>query len=645
MWEDRLLGFDVRCSLSPSEVILTDTVSAQNSFRNRSMNHTRRFISLVLLPFFGVQLHAAERPNVVIVMTDDQGYPEVSAHGNPVLQTPNLDALHSQSLRLTDFHVAPMCAPTRGQLLTGLDAARNGCINVSSGRALLRPEVPTMANIFGDAGYSTGVFGKWHLGSNYPFRPEDRGFQRTVWFPSSHIGSVPDTWGNDYFDDTYTSNGKPQTFKGYCTDIFFDEAMTYMRDSVKSGKPFLTYIATNTPHGPLNPKAEDRLALQQVLDSPKFAKMNPALKMRLANYLGMVRNIDTNVGRLIKFLNEEGLRKNTLVIFLTDNGSTHGPRYFNAGMRGGKTELWDGGHRVPCFISWPQGELGSPQNIDGLTQVQDLLPTLVDLCELKTKAKFSGTSLEPILRGKADIPEDRTLIINYSRMPNFVNYPTPFAQSIMTRDQAAVLWKRWRLLEDRELYNLETDPLQQTNVIYEHPDVVRKMRGELYRWWDEVGPNANIPQRVVIGSDHENPSRLTACEWLDVFVDQQGQIRRGQQKSGYWLLNVAQDGEYEFELRRWPRDADIPLAEAMPDGSGTALPITSASIYLNNYHHLSLGQKRPYGFEGLTKQVKSGDKSVVFTAKLKKGPIALHTWFRGEDLIFSAYYVYVHRKD
>jgi arylsulfatase A-like enzyme len=609
------------------------------------MNHHRIYPFLVLLLVVCVQIQAAERPNVVIVMTDDQGYPEVSAHGNPVLQTPNLDALHSQSLRLTDFHVAPMCAPTRGQLLTGLDAARNGCINVSSGRALLRPEVPTMANIFGDAGYATGVFGKWHLGSNYPFRPEDRGFQRTVWFPSSHIGSVPDTWGNDYFDDTYTSNGKPQQFKGYCTDIFFDEAMTFMRDSVKSGKPFLTYIATNTPHGPLNPKDEDRLALKQVLDSPKFDKMNPALKTRLANYLGMVRNIDTNVGRLIKFLNEEGLRENTLVIFLTDNGSTHGPRYFNAGMRGGKTELWDGGHRVPCFISWPQGALGSPQDIDGLTQVQDLLPTLVDLCELKTKAKFSGTSLAPILRGKASVPAGRTLIINYSRMPNFVNYPTPFAQSIMTRDQAVVLWKRWRLLEDRELYNLEADPLQQSNVIDEHPDVVRKMRGELYRWWDEVGPNANVPQRVVIGSDHENPSRLTACEWLDVFVDQQGQIRRGQQKSGYWLLDVAQDGEYEFELRRWPRDADIPLAEAMPDGSGTALPIKSASIYLNNYHHLSVGQKRPYGFEGLTKQVKSGDKSVVFTANLRKGPIALHTWFRGEDLVLSAYYVYIHRKD
>lgn len=585
-----------------------------------------------------------QSPNVVVVMTDDQGYPEVSVHGNPVVQTPNLDALHSQSLRLTDFHVAPMCAPTRGQLLTGLDAARNGCINVSSGRALLRPEIPTMANIFGDAGYATGVFGKWHLGANYPFRPEDRGFGRTVWFPSSHIGSVPDAWGNDYFDDTYVSNGMPKAFKGYCTDVFFDQAMLFMKDSAKSGKPFLSYIATNTPHGPLKPKEEDRIALQKILESPKFATMRPELKVRLANYLGMVRNIDTNVGRLNRFLDEEGLRKNTIVIFLTDNGSTHGPRYYNAGMRGQKTELWDGGHRVPCFISWPEGELATPQDIDGLTQVQDLLPTLVDLCELDTTAKFSGANLAPILRGKAKVPEDRTLIINYSRMPNFVNYPTPFAQSIMTRDHAAVLWKRWRLLEDRELYDLQSDPLQKTNVIDQHPDVVKKMRGDLYHWWDEVGPAANDPQRVIIGSDHENPSRLTACEWLDVFVDQQGQVRRGQQKSGYWLLDVAQDGEYEFELRRWPRDADISLCEAMPDGTGQALPITSASIYLNNHHHLSVGEKKPYGFEGLTKQVKRGDKSVVFTASLKKGPLALHTWFRGKDTILSAYYVYVTRK-
>jgi arylsulfatase A-like enzyme len=626
--------------------VTTGTLTTDRAMTKKHLDGSR--FSWFSLTFLAIALSGlpsfADQPNVVVVMTDDQGYPELSVHGNPVLQTPNLDQLHRQSLRLSDFHVAPMCAPTRGQLLTGLDAARNGCINVSSGRALLRPEIPTMADLFSDAGYTTGIFGKWHLGSNYPFRPEDRGFQETVWFPSSHIGSVPDTWGNDYFNDTYVNNGKPRVFDGYCTDVFFEEAMQFMKASAQSGKPFLSYIATNTPHGPFNPKPEDRDALQSTLTRPEFSKFSPELKNRLANYLGMIRNIDTNVGQLMEFLDQENLRQNTIVIFLTDNGSIMGPRYFNAGMRGQKTQLWEGGHRVPCFISWPDGKLAPAQDISGLAQVQDLLPTLVDFCQIPHSTSFDGSSLSEVLRGKTKIPKDRSLIINYSRMPSFVNYPTPFAQSIMTREQAAVLWKRWRLLEDRELYNLETDPLQKINVIDQHPDVVQFMRNRLNQWWDDVGPTANEPQRVIIGSPQENPSRLTACEWLDVFVDQQNQIRNGVRKSGYWLLEVAQAGDYEFELRRWPKEADLPIAGSPADGNGESIPIQSASFFLSNHHHLSIAKKRPYGFEGLTKPVKADAKSVIFTARLKKGPIALHTWFRGGNDILSAYYVYVTRK-
>tara|TARA_B100001059_G_scaffold232942_1_gene271795 strand:+ start:1529 stop:3337 length:1809 start_codon:yes stop_codon:yes gene_type:complete len=582
------------------------------------------------------------KPNVIVVMTDDQGYPELSAHGNPILKTPNLDRLHGQSLRLEDYHVSPMCAPTRGQLMTGLDAARNGATNVSSGRALLRPEIPTMANFFGDAGYTTGIFGKWHLGANYPFRPEDRGFDETVWFPSSHIGSVPDYWGNDYFDDTYINNGKLKQYKGYCTDVFFEEALSFIKQSAESGKPFLAYIAPNTPHGPLVAKEEDEKAIAEILAQEEFANMGRGLKARLADYLGMVRNIDTNMGALMKFLSNEGLRDDTIVVFQTDNGSTHGPLYYNAGMRGMKTELWEGGHRVPCLISWPNGGLAKPQAIDGLTQVQDMLPTLLDLCNILTDCKFDGMSLAPVLRGRTTVPEDRMLVINYSRMPGFVNYPTPFAQTLMYRNQGEVLWKRWRLLEDRELYNLETDPLQATNVIDKHPKVLAKLRNRLDEWWADVGPHANDVQRVVIGSEHENPSRLTGCEWLDVFIDQQRQIRVGQQKSGYWMLEVAEDGEYDFELRRWPKEIDRPIIAPSEGGQG-AMDIDTASFYLSDYHHLDIGDKRPYRFEGLNKSVGPNDTSITFTAQLKKGPIALHTWFRGESTILSAYYVYVTR--
>ena len=601
------------------------------------MNFFRSALFFLLIP-----ASLLAKPNVIVVMTDDQGYPELSAHGNPILKTPNLDRLHGQSLRLEDYHVSPMCAPTRGQLMTGLDAARNGATNVSSGRALLRPEIPTMANFFGDAGYTTGIFGKWHLGANYPFRPEDRGFDETVWFPSSHIGSVPDYWGNDYFDDTYINNGKLKQYKGYCTDVFFEEALSFIKQSAESGKPFLAYIAPNTPHGPLVAKEEDEKAIAEILAQEEFANMGRGLKARLADYLGMVRNIDTNMGALMKFLSNEGLRDDTIVVFQTDNGSTHGPLYYNAGMRGMKTELWEGGHRVPCLISWPNGGLAKPQAIDGLTQVQDMLPTLLDLCNILTDCKFDGMSLAPVLRGRTTVPEDRMLVINYSRMPGFVNYPTPFAQTLMYRNQGEVLWKRWRLLEDRELYNLETDPLQTTNVIDKNPKVLAKLRNRLDEWWADVGPHANDVQRVVIGSEHENPSRLTGCEWLDVFIDQQRQIRVGQQKSGYWMLEVAEDGEYDFELRRWPKEIDRPIIAPLEGGQG-AMDIDTASFYLSDYHHLDIGDKRPYRFEGLNKSVGPNDTSITFTAQLKKGPIALHTWFRGESTILSAYYVYVTR--
>ena len=606
-------------------------------------------LTFLIVAFLGLCTSLIARPNVLIIMTDDQGYPELSVHGNPVLQTPNLDILHGQSIRLSDYHVTPMCTPTRGQLLTGMDAARNGAVNVSSGRALLRPKIPTIANYFSDAGYFTGVFGKWHLGANYPFRPQDRGFEESVWYPSSSIPSVPAYWGNDYFDDVYTHNGKEQRYKGYCTDVFFSEAKRFMLDSVRKKKPFLCYLATNTPHGPFIPKDEDRKAIAQILESPKFDHLEENIKRRLSLYLGMIRNIDWNMGKLMKFLDENNLSENTILLFQTDNGSILGPQYFNAGMRGKKTQIWEGGHRVPCFIRWPSGGLGKPRDIEGLTQVQDVLPTLLELCEIEIKnvngQKFDGMSLASIIKDKKKVPEDRMLIINYSRMPGFSNYPSPYSQTQMRADQSAVLWKRWRLLENRELYDLKSDPMQKNNIIGNHPKVVAKMRRHLYSWWDTVKHLANNPQRIIIGTKYENPTKLSATEWLDVFVDQQGQIFRGVQKSGYWLLDIAQSGEYEIELRRWPKEADGTISGALPNGEGKALPITEAMLYFSDHNHLDIGQKKAYQFEGLTKRVTQKDKAITFTMSLKKGPVALHTWFKGQNnTMLSAYYVYIYRK-
>ncbi|NLS97940.1 MAG: arylsulfatase [Planctomycetaceae bacterium] len=586
---------------------------------------------------------AAERPNVILVMSDDQGYGELSCHGNPVLQTPHLDRLHQESARLTDFHVAPMCTPTRGQLMTGLDAFHNGAMNVSSGRTLLRPELPTMADFFAKTGYRTAMFGKWHLGDNYPFRPQDRGFQESIWFPSSHINSVPDYWDNDYFDDTYFHNGRREAFSGYCTDVFFTEAMRWIEASAGGSKPFFVYLPLNAPHSPhfVPPGYREPIkeALQKAL--PQFPELTPGQQTALVSFLAMIANIDENMGRLEDFLKKTGRRDNTILIFLTDNGSTMGPRYFNAGMKGGKVTLWEGGHRVPCFVRWPAGKLLAARDIAELTHVQDLLPTLIDLCGLDVSGapRFDGTSLAGILRGEQKSLPDRMLVVNYSRMPLNTTRPTPVNAATPKREGAAVLWKRWRLLEDRELYDLQSDFHQDKNVIAEFPEVAAKMRAHLDAWWDGLKDSVNVPQRVVIGTEQEDPSLLTACEWFDVFVDQQRQVRRADLKNGVWHLNVARPGRYEFRLRRWPAETDLALTASLPetqvtDGvyvAGTSLPIRSARIRI--------------GDQEQSVKTSPADQAATFRVTLDRGPTILQTWFFDdqEKEICGAYYVEVER--
>ena len=508
-------------------------------------------------------------PNVIVIISDDQGYGDLSCHGNPVVRTPHLDRLHAESARFTSFHVAPMCTPTRGQLMTGCDAVRNGALNVSSGRTLLRREFPTLPELLKRADYTTGLFGKWHLGENYPYRPQDRGFDEVVTFPSSHIGSVPDAWQNDYFDDTYLHNGRRQAYRGYTTDVFFTEAMTWMQAQQSAGKPFFAYIATAAPHTPLYVPAKYREGVQTRL-AAALAKLPPLTAKQqsdLTRFLAMIENLDENIGRLDTFLTTHKLRENTLLVFLTDNGSTMGEFYFNAGMRGRKVTLWEGGHRVPLFIRWPQGQLGVPRDFTDLTQVQDLLPTILDLAgiALPPAARLDGISLAPLLRGRDAALPDRTLFINYSRMPRPADARTGVSNPTeVKKSGAAVLWRDWRFLENEQLYDLKTDPLQARNVAAEHPEVVAALRTRLDLWWSRVAPTVNQPQRIIIGHGAENPSLLTACDWWDVFVDQQAQVRRGELKNGIWHLEVAAAGEYEIELRRWPREADLPFAAAAP---------------------------------------------------------------------------------
>jgi arylsulfatase len=578
------------------------------------MNTRREFLGgLAAAPLAPAQTR--RRPNVIFVLADDQGYADFSAHGNPDLKTPHLDRLHAEAVRLTDFHSSAMCTPTRAQLMTGRDALYTRAMNVSSGRTLLRRDLPTLAEAFAASGYRTGIFGKWHLGDNYPYRPEDRGFHEALWFPSSHIGAVPDAWNNDYFSDRYRHNGRLQQYQGYCTDIFFGAAFEWIRARHAAGEPFFAYIPLNAPHGPL-------------FVPPEFTAPYKHLPERLARFFGMIANIDQHMGRLDKLLAELKLRDNTIVVYATDNGGTAGVAHYNAGMRANKTTLYEGGHRVPFFIRWPEGGIGGGRDVAELTQMQDVFPTMVELCGLTPRAAFDGASLAALLQGRAKALPDRTLVVQFSRMND----------SRPRKNDAAVMWKRWRLVHGNELYDLAADPAQATNLIEKRGDVATRLQAHYDPWWARVEPVLDSFLPLHIGGK-ENPTMLSACEWADVFLDQAAQVRRGERKIGLWHVEVEQAGNYAIALRRWPRDVSAGLSEGIPphkheDGeyaAGVAIPIARARLKIGAFEE--------------AKPVEPRDQEAVFRVKLPAGRTTLETWFldgAGKPLV-SAYYAYVER--
>jgi arylsulfatase A-like enzyme len=577
-----------------------------------------------------------QKPNVIIVITDDQGVGEFSYYGNPIAQTPNIDKLANNSVRMEQFHVAPMCTPTRGQLLSGLDAFRNNAVNVSSGRSLLRADIKTIADYFKQAGYRTALFGKWHLGDNYPFRPADRGFDETLWFPSSHINSVPDQWNNDYTDDTYIHNGVKQAYKGYCTDVFFNEAMKWIQKPGK--KPFFIYLAPNAAHSPHYVDEVYKKPIRKAVEenATMFAHLSKEQTESIVSFLAQGTTIDVNMGKLDRFLEAKKILNNTILVFLTDNGSTWGNDYYNAGMKGRKTTLWEGGHRVPCFIRWPKGNI-IPRPVNELCHVQDLVPSLLDAAGIPYKQPFDGVSLLPLWKGTKTTLPSRKLVINYSRMPG-MKLSNGNDATVPGIEGSAVLWKQWRLLENAALYNLAIDPFQTKDVAAQHPEVVAEMRKHLLHWWEEVKDQVVKPQRVQIGNPKENPTLLTACEWLDVFVDMQKQVRLGDERNGVFHLDVARAGTYTFELRRWPREANTPLNASvteivMPDGSimkeGKKIPIANAALVINN-----ITDNNP---------IENNKEYILFKKELPAGNITLQATFldnNGKELL-GAYYVYV----
>lgn len=577
--------------------------------------------ALLFCSFFTPSLESEDRkPNVILVITDDQGYGDVGAHGNSMIKTPNLDKLHSVSIRLTDFHVDPTCSPTRSALMTGRYSTRTGVWHTIMGRSIMEGSELTLAEIFKANGYATGMYGKWHLGDNYPCRPQDQGFDETFYHGGGGIGQTPDFFGNDYFDDTYFRDGKAEKAEGYCTDVWFKEALNFIEKNKK--KPFFAYLSTNAPHDPF-----------LVDDSYRTPYLKKGVQRTMASFYGMITNIDENMGRLMKRLEELKLKENTILVFMTDNGTAAGaPRGsrgkektdntsnnwagFNAGMKGQKGSKYDGGHRVPFFIHWPAGGLHGGRDLDTLSAHIDVLPTLVELSGIKHPDKgalpIDGASLAALLRGKEPAWPDRTLFVHSQRI-----------EQVKKGRSNSVMTKRWRLVNNKELYDITADPGQMKNIASRHQDVVKTLNAAYDGWWQSLSPVFTRTVHLTLGNDAENPSTLTCHDWHTNNGEvpwNHDHIRKGSVANGFWAVNIEKRGKYEFTLRRWPAEEN------------RALGATAARIRIGK-----LEESQP---------VAPDKTSTVFRLDVPAGQTRLQTWLdRKDGKTCGAYFVEVKRLD
>ena len=521
-----------------------------------------RFLSLTLfflLPTLpGVDLVTtvqAARPNVIVIMSDDQGGGDYGFLGNRVIRTPELDAMSQRSALLSRFYVSPVCAPTRASLMTGRYSYRTRCIDTYVGRAMMDPNEVTIAEFLREAGYRTGIYGKWHLGDNYPLRPMDQGFDDCLVHRGGGIGQPSDPIGAEgkYTDPTLFKNGVETPMKGYCTDLYFDAAMNFIETSVTKKQNFFTYIATNAPHGPFHdvPTKLYQEYLKVDFTPILINKLRPQrLKSetdKLARIAAMITNIDENVGRLFRKLDRLGIRENTIVIYLNDNGPNT-MRYVG-NMRGMKAHVDDGGIRSPLLLHWP-AKVAARKTTDRLCAHIDLLPTILDACDVKLPAshKVDGRSFLPLLTDdKADWPT-RQVVLQTHRG----NVPQKF-------HHFALHEAPWKLVHPSgfgkesftgppqlQLYHLGKDPRQQNDVSKKHPAVFKRLTRSYEAWFADVSstrPDNYAPPRIVIGTKHERISVLTRQDWRH-----QSGKPWGRDSNGSWLLEAPEPGTYNVEL-------------------------------------------------------------------------------------------------
>jgi arylsulfatase A-like enzyme len=509
---------------------------------------------------------------VVLVITDDQGYGDLSIHGNPYLSTPNIDSVARAGVQFTQFHVCPVCSPTRSSLMTGRYNYRTGVVDTYLGRSLMRPSEVTLAEQFRAASYRTGIFGKWHLGDNFPMRPMDQGFDAAVTLRGGGLAQPSGPPGNGYFDPELEENGRPKKYAGYCTDIYFREALAWIEQNRQD--PFFAYIATNAPHDPFQVKDE--------WTAPFRAK---GVDDTTAKIYGMVANVDENVGLLLAHLRRLKLEDDTVLIFMTDNGPQR--ERYNAGMRGLKGSVYEGGIRVPFFLKWPKG-VKAGGTIDRVAAHIDVFPTLNEICAmpLPKGVQVDGRSLWPLISGKSRSPAwpDRNIFTQWHRGD------VPKAGvNCMVRNQ------RYKLVDRKELYDLVNDPAESKDIAAAAPLVADQLRAAYDAWFDDVCAQGFEPPRIHLGVETEPVAILTR------------QDRRGGSwepfDNGYWEVRVERATHYDVCLR-------FPPAAEAGDAEFRFGPVTVSARFGKGATEVKLpGLSLPVGSGRLEADIKAGGRT------------------------------------
>ncbi len=558
-----------------------------------------------------LQQKQSGKPNVILILTDDR------------------------SINFTNFHVAPFCTPTRASLMTGMYARRTGARATTGERNRMRTNFLTIGDYFRTSGYSTALIGKWHLGEGTRYDPSDRGFEEVLTLRGGGPGTVRAPWKGTKWDDELIHNGERKRYKGHLTDVLFNETMEYLSGR-SDGKPFFVYLSTFAPHIPWN-VPEEWAAVY---------KNQEGVSIETAYLFAAITRIDYNMGRLMKFLNEKDLMKNTIIIFMTDNGPSGGWRFYDGGHLGKKGSSLEHGHRVPCFLHWQAEGIDEKRDVDALTAHIDWLPTLVELCRLKIpdqECQWDGRSMAGLILDNEDPAawKERIHILETIKGN----------EEDFNGNRSVIMKGHWRLIDQENLTHVTDDPYQENNLIDKYPELVSDLIEAYKNYWSDVSKDDYLEQRVFLGEKSDCLTTIdltspTALCWA------QQHVLTGMKTYGKWKVTFTHSGTYEFNFNRWPRELNAGLTDAVSVEADPVNKLYDLPVYMNSF-----GNERYQTKEGTVLPV----AGVIFTINDKeyyietdnnsasvkipviKGDASLEAVFvdKRRKKITSVYYLYV----